>query len=98
MFGGPEMYDLAKQLTEERVRQADHKRMISHVARLRAAASKTQASATPPSGGQLTLEWTTSGLAGGRVTVSNPYTGRSRTGRHPFDWDQAFTRAIHGSS
>ncbi len=98
MFGGPEMYDLAKHLAEERVRQADQKRMALYLERQQRLAPRANASAAPSSRGPLTMEWTTSGLAGGRVTVTNPATGKSRTGRHPFDWDQAFTRALHGSS
>lgn len=96
MFGGPEMYDLAKHLTEDRVRQANHKRLISHLRQLQAKASSSDISPEPPASGSWTLEWTTNGLAGGRVTVSNPVTGKRFTGRHPFDWDQALTRAFHG--
>lgn len=96
MFGGPEMYDLAKHLTEDRVRQADKNRMTSHLRQLKAKTSSAKPSANPPASGTWTLEWTTNGLAGGRVTVSNSATGKRFTGRHPFDWDQALTRAIHG--
>lgn len=98
MYGGPEMYDLARHLTKERVRQAEQKRFVSHVEQLEAQARRESVSANPPATGSWTLEWTGNGLAGGRVTVTNPSTGQSRTGRHPFDWDQALSRALHGSS
>ncbi len=98
MFGGPEMYDLANHLSKERVRRAEHKRFVAQLEQLRREARSAALSDTPPSAGSWSLEWTTSGLGGGRVTVSNAATGKSRTGRHPFDWDQALTRALHGSS
>ena len=97
MFGGPEMYELAKHLSKERVRRAEHNRLVSHLEQLQAQAHREHVSANPPTAGTWTLEWTGNGLAGGRVTVTNPSTGKSRTGRHPFDWDQALSRALHGS-
>lgn len=98
MFGGPEMYDLANHLSRERVRRADHNRLVSQLRRSRAGALKAGIPSNPPAEASWTLEWTKSGLGGGRVTVSNPATGKSHTGRHPFDWDQALSRALHGSS
>lgn len=92
------MYDLAKHLTEERIRQANHKRLTSHLRQLQAEASNSSATTNPPNSGSWTMEWTTNGLAGGRVSFSNPATGKRFTGRHPFDWDRALTRAIHGSN
>lgn len=97
MFGGPEMYDLARHLSKERVRRAEHSRLVSHLEQLRAHPRHESVSSNPPTG-SWTLEWTGNGLAGGRVTVTNASTGKSRTGRHPFDWDQALSRALHGSS
>lgn len=98
MYVGSDMYDLARHITHDRLARAEQTRRISHLERLnRDRRSASRADATP-GGGSWTIEWTSNGLAGGRVTLRNQVTGESRTGRHPFDWDRALSQALHGSS
>lgn len=97
MYGGPDMYDVARHITRDRLSRAEQTRNAAHIERQSRDRSERSA-IERETAGSWSLEWTTNGLAGGRVTVRNAVTGETRTGRHPFDWDSALGSALRSSS
>jgi hypothetical protein len=80
------MYDYAKDLHQDRLRAADHVRLVKELRN-----SRREMAAPEAAGGldQWQILWSSSDITGTAVTMVNATPGVKHTGRDPGDWDRA---------